>query len=129
MQWLSVFLSVPDPGNAASVSHRALDRNPEQTQSPRENVVFRRGVHALRSLQSSGFDLIVDSEKSKRRYYLPTYDADPVHLGEVLNNQYQVLAKLGYSVTSTVWLCRDLRGTLERSLLLKVAKENKETDP
>lgn len=69
-----------------------------------------RVPHALRSFPSSGFELIDHSEKIEEET-LPTYHAEkyyPVHIGEVLNNQYQVLAKLGYGVTSTVWLCRDL---------------------
>lgn len=42
---------------------------------------------------------------------LPTYQPHgyyPVQQGEILNERYQVLAKLGYGVTSTVWLGRDL---------------------
>lgn len=79
-----------------------------------------RVPHALRSFPSSGFELIDHSEKIEEET-LPTYHAEkyyPVHIGEVLNNQYQVLAKLGYGVTSTVWLCRDLRYT-EANLLLR----------
>jgi hypothetical protein len=40
------------------------------------------------------------------------YNADryyPVHLGEVFQSRYQVVAKLGFGVYSTVWLCRDLQ--------------------
>lgn len=33
----------------------------------------------------------------------------PVRLGEVFQSRYQVVAKLGFGTTSTVWLCRDLR--------------------
>lgn len=33
----------------------------------------------------------------------------PVYLGEVFKERYQVVAKLGYGVYSTVWLCRDLQ--------------------
>lgn len=43
---------------------------------------------------------------------LPTYNAEryyPVRLGEILHGRYQVVAKLGYGVTSTVWLGRDFR--------------------
>lgn len=32
----------------------------------------------------------------------------PVKIGDVLHTKFQVLGKLGYGVTSTVWLCRDL---------------------
>ncbi|EER40873.1 protein kinase [Histoplasma capsulatum H143] len=43
---------------------------------------------------------------------LPDYIAEmyyPIHIGEVLNDRYQVICKLGYGTTSTVWLARDLR--------------------
>ena len=33
----------------------------------------------------------------------------PVHLGEVFKSRYQVVAKLGFGGSSTVWLCRDLK--------------------
>jgi hypothetical protein len=39
------------------------------------------------------------------------YRADrfyPVRLGEVFKSRYQVVAKLGYGTSSTIWLCRDL---------------------
>ena len=38
----------------------------------------------------------------KNRYY-------PVHIGEVIQNKYQVLGKLGYGFGSTVWLANDFR--------------------
>ncbi|KAK5729208.1 hypothetical protein LTR15_002350 [Elasticomyces elasticus] len=41
---------------------------------------------------------------------LPDYRADgyyPVNIGEVFNNRYRVVGKLGYGTASTVWLCRD----------------------
>ncbi|KAK7431825.1 hypothetical protein QQZ08_001766 [Neonectria magnoliae] len=43
---------------------------------------------------------------------LPTYEARdfyPVKLGEVFQDKYQVVAKLGFGTGSTVWLCRDLQ--------------------
>ncbi|KAL2222339.1 kinase-like domain-containing protein [Thermoascus aurantiacus ATCC 26904] len=65
---------------------------------------------APRSFPSSGFELVDPSEEVEEET-LPTYRAEkhyPVHIGEVFDNRYQVIAKLGYGVTSTVWLCRDL---------------------
>lgn len=35
------------------------------------------------------------------RYY-------PVRIGEVLRNRYQIVGKLGFGASSTVWLARDL---------------------
>jgi hypothetical protein len=40
--------------------------------------------------------------------YRPS-DFYPVKLGEVFNDRYQVITKLGCGVGSTAWLCRDLR--------------------
>lgn len=38
----------------------------------------------------------------KNRYY-------PVRIGEVIQDKYQVLGKLGYGLGSTVWLAQDFR--------------------
>lgn len=35
-----------------------------------------------------------------------------MRIGEVIKDRYQVVAKLGYGTSSTVWLCRDLRKRL-----------------
>ena len=33
----------------------------------------------------------------------------PVDIGEVFESRYQVVGKLGFGVTSTVWLARDMQ--------------------
>jgi hypothetical protein len=41
----------------------------------------------------------------------PGYDAEnfyPARIGEIFKSRYEVLAKLGFGMCSTVWLCRDL---------------------
>jgi serine/threonine-protein kinase SRPK3 len=43
---------------------------------------------------------------------LPNYVAShfyPVRIGEILHDRYQVVGKLGFGGTSTVWLARDLK--------------------
>ncbi|CAG7563069.1 unnamed protein product [Fusarium equiseti] len=45
------------------------------------------------------------------RYY-------PVRIGQVLHNRYQVVGKLGFGTSSTVWLARDLTG--RRHVALKL---------
>ena len=43
---------------------------------------------------------------------LPKYNPNafyPMRLGETLNNRYNVVAKLGFGMTATVWLARDSR--------------------
>lgn len=64
-----------------------------------------------RSFPTSGFE-VLDSSKGVEEETLPTYRAEkyyPVHIGEVLGDRYQVVAKIGYGVTSTVWLARDMQ--------------------
>lgn len=59
---------------------------------------------------TKGFEIITASQAleeerftgfKKGQYY-------PVHIGEVFNSRYQTIGKLGFGVTSTVWLARDL---------------------
>lgn len=60
---------------------------------------------------SSGFKVIASSI-SVEEESIPNYKAQryyPVRIGEVFNKRYQVIRKLGYGSSSTVWLCRDLR--------------------
>lgn len=42
------------------------------------------------------------------RYY-------PVRIGEVLRDRYQIVEKLGFGASSTVWLARDLRYVFDYS--------------
>ncbi|KAE8139207.1 U4/U6 small nuclear ribonucleo protein PRP4 [Aspergillus pseudotamarii] len=63
-----------------------------------------------RVFSPAGFGLLDTSLKIEEET-LPTYQPEkyyPTQIGEVLDNRYQVLAKLGYGVTSTVWFGRDL---------------------
>jgi len=51
--------------------------------------------------------ILVDEEIS------PVYDPKyfyPAKPGEVLADRYQILIKVGWGVSSTVWLARDLQG-------------------
>lgn len=47
-------------------------------------------------------------EEERWPWYTP-HSFYPVRIGEVLQSRYQVLYKLGYGTTSTIWMCRDLR--------------------
>lgn len=60
---------------------------------------------------TSGFEItnaseVLDEERFEGfktgRYY-------PVSIGEVFSSKYQVIGKLGFGATSTVWLARDLQ--------------------
>ncbi|GAD91968.1 CMGC protein kinase [Paecilomyces variotii No. 5] len=74
----------------------------------------------IRVFPTAGFELI-DTTEFVEEETLPSYNAAnyyPVRIGEVLNRRYQVLTKLGYGVTSTVWLCHDLSNS--KYIALKV---------
>ncbi|PYI11064.1 CMGC protein kinase [Aspergillus sclerotiicarbonarius CBS 121057] len=81
---------------------------------------FRRVPSTPITFPTSGFETIpaaeiLDEERfdefKKGRYY-------PVNIGDVFGSKYQVVGKLGFGVTSTVWLARDLEG--HRYVSLKV---------
>ena len=76
----------------------------------------KRGMADIRSpseprvFPSSGWDSI-DTSLSVEEETIPTYRPEkfyPVHIGEVFNHRYQVVGKMGYGSSATVWLCRDL---------------------
>lgn len=67
--------------------------------------------HPARDLKSTGFE-VIDPSQLVEEERLPFYNRShyyPMRIGEVLKDRYQVIAKLGYGTSSTVWLCRDLR--------------------
>lgn len=71
-----------------------------------QSAAFSIASSTSASFEEIPKDVIVQEES------VPGYRADsyyPVALGEVLNDRYRVVAKLGYGVGSTVWLCRDLK--------------------
>jgi serine/threonine-protein kinase SRPK3 len=60
---------------------------------------------------TSGFEVIEPSLQVEEEK-LPTYDRTnyyPMRIGDIVDGHYQVVAKLGYGGTSTVWLARDLK--------------------
>ncbi|KAB8253552.1 kinase-like protein [Aspergillus pseudonomiae] len=73
-----------------------------------------------RIFPDSGF-YIMNSNTKFEEETLPDYLEEryyPVRIGEVFNSQYQVITKLGFGSSSTVWLCRDL--CHRRYLIMKV---------
>lgn len=59
---------------------------------------------------TTGFDLVPSSEKLEEERFdnFATGNYYPVFIGEVFRSRYQVVGKLGFGSTSTVWLARDL---------------------
>ncbi|PKY07070.1 CMGC protein kinase [Aspergillus campestris IBT 28561] len=83
-------------------------------------TIIRKAPSLPTRFPTSGFETISASEVveeerfegfKKGRYY-------PVNIGEVFSSKYQVVGKLGFGVTSTVWLARDLQD--HRYVTLKV---------
>ena len=91
-------------------------------ESPRANLLlrsrshlheYRQGVAQLfqSRTNSSGQPDIISSAKPIEEETQPKYDPSkfyPAKVGEVLNDRFKIVAKLGYGMTATVWLCKDL---------------------
>lgn len=71
----------------------------------------RRSPLQPRVFDNSSFTRIPPEEKIEEET-LPDYLPQryyPVRIGQVLDDRYQVVGKLGFGATSTVWLAHDLR--------------------
>lgn len=91
-----------------------------RTPSPWSAIAFTSSVHANsmsrdteapRMFPTTGYQSI-EADQPVEEETLPDYRAYrfyPVQLGEVFNDRYQAIAKLGYGSSSTTWLARDLR--------------------
>ncbi|KAK4155789.1 Serine/threonine-protein kinase [Chaetomidium leptoderma] len=79
----------------------------DESQSPET----ARDQSPPRVFPSSGFDIVKPSQKLEEENYswYSVKDFYPAAIGEVFQNTYQVVAKLGYGTASTTWLCHDLR--------------------
>ncbi|KAJ5728467.1 hypothetical protein N7493_004797 [Penicillium malachiteum] len=69
-------------------------------------------------------DILIDEETSPIYNSKHFYPAKP---GEVLADRYQTLIKVGWGVSSTVWLARDLQGHIEEPeniVTLKIANKS-----
>ena len=95
------------------VSGTSTDVGPDKSENsdPRPSQDTRRDQSPARVFPSSGFDLIAPSlrlEEETNSWY-PVKNFYAAAIGEIFQDTYQVIAKLGYGTASTTWLCRDLR--------------------
>ena len=74
-------------------------------------VLFKQPSPQLVRFNNSNFKILPIDQKieeevhdttPKSRYY-------PLRVGEVIQNRYQIVGKLGYGISSTVWLANDIR--------------------
>ncbi|KAG6099016.1 hypothetical protein E4U31_004584 [Claviceps sp. LM219 group G6] len=94
--------------------------------------LFRRSFKTLSgrawkplAFPSSGFSVLSADEKIEEET-IPGYESSdyyPVRIGEVFRDRYQAVGKIGFGLTSTVWLARDLSEC--RHVTLKVLNESK----
>ncbi|KAK8099812.1 hypothetical protein PG999_010186 [Apiospora kogelbergensis] len=78
------------------------------------------------AFSNSNFARIPLEEKIEEELF-PDYLASryyPVRIGEVLRDRFQIVGKLGFGATSTVWLARDLNGRRHVALKLFVNSES-----
>jgi serine/threonine-protein kinase SRPK3 len=73
--------------------------------------VFGRRNSNPRVFPDSGFEVIDASEKVEEESLLNYKREDfyPVRIGQIFKSRYQVIGKLGYGTSATLWLCRDLK--------------------
>jgi serine/threonine-protein kinase SRPK3 len=84
----------------------------------------RKGFADTGDQRSSDGDYSNDGDEGLEDYKPGGYH--PVHLGDVFNNRYLVVEKLGWGHFSTVWMCLDKKHTSEseatKYLALKIQK-------
>ena len=71
------------------------------------NAEARDTKASLASANGDASSLIEDMEEGRAAYHPGGFH--PVYIGDVFNDRYEVLNKLGYGAYSTVWLVRDQR--------------------
>lgn len=72
-----------------------------------------KAIRALFSTASRAPTAPQDPEENPDRYCPGGYHS--VYIGEIFNDRYKVLCKLGYGLYSTVWLARDIQSVLHSS--------------
>lgn len=73
--------------------------------------LFRRSLKFPVSFPTAGWETIPDDETIEEEQieeFLQQNGYLPVDIGDILLSRYQVVGKLGWGITSTVWLARDL---------------------
>ncbi|KKK13213.1 hypothetical protein ARAM_000564 [Aspergillus rambellii] len=108
-------ISLCSSPRATAVPHRTVMSSSQWTCTPR---VF----------PTSGLELL-DQSIELEEETLPNYQPEkyyPVNQGEVLNDRYQTIAKIGYGVTSTVWLAKDLIASTYVVLKVYITGQNRD---
>ncbi|KAJ5978574.1 hypothetical protein N7501_001916 [Penicillium viridicatum] len=85
-------------------------------------TAIKRGPSPVLQFPTSGFEVIKPSQvlEEERFEELKKGNYYPVNIGDILASKYQVIGKLGFGTTSTVWLARELES--RQYVTLKVYK-------
>ncbi|KAI1934066.1 hypothetical protein LOZ66_006159 [Ophidiomyces ophidiicola] len=109
---------------SSSVVNHHLARNRSQT---RRIQIMTPTFTSPLTFPTTGFEEI-DASKDVEEEKLPTYKLEhyyPVKLGQILQDRYQIVGKVGYGGSSTVWLSRDLQNRQHVVLKICVNHSNK----
>ncbi|KAL4787454.1 kinase-like domain-containing protein [Aspergillus varians] len=84
------------------------------------------------NFSNPNFGLVAPGQKIEEETF-PDYLASryyPIQIGEVIQDRYQVVGKLGFGVTSTVWLARDMdrRSFVTLKIFINAASMGQEID-
>lgn len=105
------------------VSHpgRVLQIGPCPFQPPlivRAFASAKPKINRTLTFPTHGFEELPPDDKFEEEE-VPRYKSEefyPVRLGEIFCSKYQIIAKLGFGTSSTIWLCRDLKCVLKSPL-------------
>ncbi|PGH12471.1 CMGC/SRPK protein kinase [Helicocarpus griseus UAMH5409] len=105
----SISTPLSDRSKPSAASHAAHKTSIERIVRTMSSSPLSAAPLKPRIFPSPGFEVVDPSELIEEET-LPEYKADsyyPVYIGQIFRDRYQVVGKLGYRVTSTVWLARD----------------------
>lgn len=88
-----------------------LSRNRTFAPSPLTTRSMSSQFKTPLTFPDSGFE-VIDTSEIIEEEMLPTYKPEkyyPARIGQVLEERYQIVGKVGYGGSSTVWLARDFQ--------------------
>lgn len=88
---------------------------------------FRNMSNALFSSQQSQNNLLKREEEGLANYKVGGYH--PVQIGEVYNNRYEIVSKVGWGHFSTVWLVKDLFSQTDHGIPVQYAMKVQRSAP
>ncbi|XP_017122994.1 SRSF protein kinase 3 isoform X7 [Drosophila elegans] len=107
---------LPEPVREEDANADADEEHPEFKSEPRGTLSTTDEIYP----DSSDSSLYVSDEEQEDASQYCRGGYHPVVIGDIFDNRFRVVRKLGWGHFSTVWLCRDLKD--EKYVALKVVK-------